>query len=208
MRTKVKICGVTEPADARAAAAAGADAIGMVCAAPAAARRIDERQALLVARALPSFVMPVLLFADADESTVRSFGSRIAAAMLQFHGRESPEFCCSFDRPYIKAVPVKGPDDVPAAERAHCHAAALLLDGGAGGSGETFDWSAVPAPDRRRKDIIIAGGLTPANVAAAIAATEPYGVDVSSGVCRAGDRRRKDAQLIADFVAAASGRSQ
>ena len=203
MRTKVKICGVTDPEDARSAAAAGADAIGMVCQAPAARRRIDEHQALQVARALPSFVMPVLVFADADADTVRSFCLKITAATLQFHGRESAEFCCSFGRPYLKAVFVQGPDDVSAAERAHPEAAALVLDGRRGGSGAGFDWAAVPAPGRRGKDIIIAGGLSPENVAGAIAATDPYGVDVSSGVCRAGDARRKDAQLVSDFVAAA-----
>ena len=204
MRPKVKICGVTSPEDANRAAAAGADAIGMVCAAAGAARQIDVPQAVQISRALPSFVMPVLLFADAGSEAVMSFLARIGAAMLQFHGRESAEFCCSFGRPYLKAVAVGSTDDVLAAERSHPDAAALVLDGRRGGSGTGFDWSAVPKPAQRSKDIIIAGGLNPQNVAAAIAATDPYGVDVSSGVCQAGNPLRKDAQLVCQFVAAAS----
>ena len=199
----MKICGLTSPEDARTAAAAGADAIGMVCAAAGARRRIDAPQACKIIEALPPFVTPVLLFADADAEQIESFCAQVGPATLQFHGRESAEFCRSFKRPYIKAIALQSPDDWAVAERDHPDASALLVDSGSGGSGRAFDWSLLPGRDRRGREVIVAGGLSAANVADAIAATDPYGVDVSSGVCRSGDPRRKDAALIADFVAAA-----
>ncbi len=199
---RVKICGITAAADARAAAAAGADAVGMICRAPS-QRTVDEQQVAEIAAAMPSFVMPVLLFAQAERETIESFCRAAPAAMLQFHGSEDADFCASFGRPYVHATHPMQPGDVAAAAAGHPHAAALLLDGSAGGSGEAFDWSAVPPRSHRTNEVIVAGGLNPANVAAAVAATDPYGVDVSTGVCRAGDPRRKDPALLEQFVAAA-----
>ncbi|AWN17450.1 phosphoribosylanthranilate isomerase [Salinisphaera sp. LB1] len=183
-RVRTKICGVRSVADARAAAAAGADAVGLVFAA-ASKRRITAAQGAEIAAALPPFVSRVALFMDNDPDEIARILATVAIDVIQFHGAESADFCNAFDRPYIKAVPMGEPGVklTDWAER-HPRATAFLLDanrvGEAGGQGRAFDWQAtVAAIDR---PIVIAGGLTPGNVGAAIARFAPYAVDVSSGV--------------------------
>lgn len=203
MRTRVKICGITRVEDALVAAHAGADAIGLVFA-QASPRRVSVEQAVAICRALPPFVSVVGLFVDADAAQVRQVLGRVPLDLLQFHGSEAPQFCRQFNRPYIKAIAMREGVDVHAEDRAFSDAAGLLLDahvaGVAGGSGKSFDWSRVPRDLTR--PIVLAGGLTPANVADAIRQVRPYAVDVSSGVEQA--RGVKDAGKIAAFIEAAT----
>lgn len=185
-RVRTKICGVTTPADARAAAAAGADAIGLVFAAGS-SREISIAQAAAIIAALPPFVARVALFMDNEASRVEQVLAELPIDLLQFHGSESAAFCAGFERPFAKAVPMGEPGVrlTDWAER-YQQAAALLLDanrvGQAGGQGETFDWQA--KLESVAQPIIIAGGLNPDNVSEAIARFSPYAVDVSSGVER------------------------
>ena len=201
MRTRVKICGITRIEDALVAAQAGADAIGLVFA-QASPRCVSVAEAAAICRALPPFVSVVGLFVDADAAQVTQALGRVPLDLLQFHGSETPQFCRQFNRPYIKAIAMREGIDVHAEDRAFADAAGLLLDahvaGLSGGSGKTFDWSRVPRGLAR--PIVLAGGLTPGNVADAIRQVRPYAVDVSSGVEQA--RGVKDAGKIAAFIEA------
>lgn len=184
-RTRVKICGITRVEDGAAAAAFGADAIGLVFAARS-PRRVTLDVARAIAAALPPFVASVALFMDDDAALVREVVDGLAPDLLQFHGLEAGAFCASFGRRYLKAVPMagRGSDAIVEAARAHPRAAGLVLDGHglgeAGGSGRAFDWS--EARGDGLPPLVVAGGLTPDNVAQAIRVAEPWAVDVSSGV--------------------------
>jgi phosphoribosylanthranilate isomerase len=178
--TRVKICGITREEDARAAAAAGADAIGLVFVARS-ARCVDHDRARAICRALPPFVTRVGLFMDAPGEFVDETLERVPLDWLQFHGGESQAFCRRFGRPWMKALAMGGersedPGDYELAD-------ALLLDahapGQAGGSGRTFDWSRLPPLSR---PWVLAGGLNAANVGEACRRLKPDAVDVSSGV--------------------------
>jgi phosphoribosylanthranilate isomerase len=181
MRTRVKFCGITRPADAEVAVRLGVDAVGLVLV-PASARFIELAPAAIIRRRLPPFVQAVALFLDATAETVKRAVGELQPDLLQFHGDESPEFCASFGRPYLRAVPMQGEGDLAGWERRFAGAAALLLDahaaGELGGHGRAFDWGAIQAT----RPFVLAGGLTPANVGAAIRAARPYAVDVSSGI--------------------------
>ncbi|GAB6043691.1 phosphoribosylanthranilate isomerase [Endothiovibrio diazotrophicus] len=199
MRTRTKICGITRVQDGLAAASAGADAIGLVFYAKS-PRAVTVEQARSIVQALPPFVTVVGLFVDPSAEEVQATCEAVALGLLQFHGGESPEFCRSFDRPYIKAVSMKeGVEPTAEAERFH-HAAGLLLDtyhpAMPGGSGESFDWSRVP--DDLGLPLILAGGLAPENVAEAVRVARPFAVDASSGVEAA--KGIKDAAKIEAFM--------
>ncbi len=203
MRCRVKICGITSIADAQMVSAAGVDAVGLVFY-PKSKRNLDIPQAVEICRALPPFVTSVGLFLDADASFVREVLAAVPLDVLQFHGSETPGYCRQFPRPYLKAVGMKG-----LAEYGGFHAYAarypdaqgFLVDshapGAAGGTGETFDWTQVPQD--YAKPVILAGGLTPENVAEAIRTSRAYAVDVSSGVESAPGV--KDAAKVAAFMA-------
>ena len=188
MRTRVKICGITRVEDAIAAAQAGADAIGLVFWAGT-PRCVNFGQARSIVAALPAFVTVVGLFVDPQPEAVRAALAAVPLDLLQFHGDEPPELCGSFDRPYLKAVPVRpGVDLLQYAARFDA-AQGLLFDafqpgGLPGGTGKTFDWTQLPPqlsqPTTRR--LILSGGLTAQNVAAAVRQLRPWAVDVSSGV--------------------------
>jgi len=195
-RTRVKICGITRVEDGVAAARAGADAIGLVFW-PGTPRCVNLEQAGAIAAALPAFVTVVGLFVDPQPDAVRAVLAAVPLDLIQFHGNESPEFCASFARPYIKAVPVKPGDDLLQYANRFSSARALLFDafqpgGMPGGTGATFDWNVLPQPltDASSRRLILSGGLTPGNVAAAIRHLRPWGVDVSSGVEVTGDDGR------------------
>lgn len=198
MHTRVKICGITRVEDGLAAAAAGADAIGLVFA--ASPRRVTADQACAIVAALPPFLKVVGLFVDAPAASVREVLGRVPLDLLQFHGRETPDDCRIFGRPYIKAISMRDDVDVVGVASRYADAAGLLFDGFhpqlAGGSGQVFDWTRIPRDLDR--PVILAGGLTPENVARAIQAARPYAVDVSSGVER--DKGIKDAAKIAAFI--------
>lgn len=178
-----KICGITRIEDALAAVAAGADAIGLVFYAKS-PRAVNVQQARAIIAALPPFVTSVGLFVNASRCELGEILDAVPLDLLQFHGDESAADCESYHRPYIKALRVKAGDDIAAACLAYPRASGILLDtyveGVPGGTGEAFDWSLVP--QGLSKPIILAGGLTPDNVAAAIARVRPYAVDVSGGV--------------------------
>ena len=182
-RTRIKICGLTREADIDAAVEAGADAIGFVLY-PKSPRAVSACRAGELARRLPPFVSPVLLFVNAEARELQAGLDAVPNAMLQFHGDESPDECESYQRPYIKALRVKAGDDIAAACATYAGARGILLDtyveGVPGGTGEAFDWSLIP--EGLSKPIILAGGLNCANVAAAIEQVRPYAVDVSGGV--------------------------
>ena len=199
MRTRIKICGITRPADARAAAEAGADAIGLVFYPPS-PRYLSAERAVEIRDALPPFVQTVALFVDPDAAQVAQVLGRVRPAMLQFHGDESPAFCAQFGVPYVKACRVRAGVDLLEYLRAFSGAAAWLVDSFVeeyGGVGERFDWSLVPA--RRDRPLILSGGLARDNVAEALRRVRPWGVDVSSGVESA--KGIKDAAKIAAFIA-------
>jgi len=202
VRTRVKICGITRPADGHAAANAGADAIGLVFYPPS-PRYLSVERAREIRDALPPFVQTVALFVNADAPQVSQVIGRVHPAMLQFHGEEQPDFCAQFGLPYVKAYRVRSgvTSGASALEylRPFSRAAAWLFDSHVpeyGGVGESFDWSLVPSTD---KPAILSGGLSRANVAEAIRRVRPWGVDVSSGVESA--KGIKDAARIAAFIA-------
>jgi phosphoribosylanthranilate isomerase len=199
MRTRVKICGITRPADARAAADAGADAIGLVFYPPS-PRYLSTERAAEIRDALPPFVQTVALFVNADAAQVAQVIGRVHPAMLQFHGDEAPDLCAQFGLPYVKACRLRPGVDALSYLQPYARAAAWLVDSFVpeyGGVGESFDWSLVPA--RRSRPLILSGGLDRANVARAIRTVRPWGVDVSSGVESA--KGIKDAAKMAAFIA-------
>src|SRR5687767_7174979 len=198
LRTRIKICGITRPADARVAADAGADAIGLVFYPPS-PRYLSTDRAVEIRDALPPFVQALALFVNPDAALVAQVLGRVRPAMLQFHGEESAEFCAQFGTPFVKACRVK--KGVSALEylRPFSRAAAWLFDSHVpeyGGVGEAFDWSLVPASE---KPVILSGGLSAGNVGEAIRRVRPWGVDVSTGVESA--KGIKDAAKVAAFIA-------
>jgi phosphoribosylanthranilate isomerase len=199
MPTRIKICGITRPEDGLAAARAGADAIGLVFEARS-PRFVDAERAMAVARALPPFVKVVGLFVNAAPDEVRAVMGRVPLDLLQFHGDEPAGFCRIFSRPYLKAIAMREGIDVRSAAGRYPDAAGILLDTHhaqlAGGTGERFDWSRIPA--ELGKPLVLAGGLTPDNVGAAVRQVRPYAVDVSSGVEQT--QGIKDARKIGAFV--------
>ena len=199
MRTRVKVCGITRPADARAAAEAGADAIGLVFY-PQSPRYLSNERAVEIRDALPPFVQSVALFVNPDAPQVAQVIGRVRPALLQFHGEETPQFCAQFGLPYVKACRVRQGVDALKYLRPFSTAAAWLFDSHVaeyGGVGESFDWSLVPA--QRERPVVLSGGLSRDNVAEAIRRVRPWGVDVSSGVESA--KGLKDAGKIAAFIA-------
>lgn len=201
-RTRIKFCGLTRPEDIHAAVRHGADAMGFVFHHPPSSREVSPEVARNLIREVPPFVTTVGLLVNPDADTVRDLLARVPLDLLQFHGDEDDAFCASFGRPFIKAVRVKPGVDLDALLGQWPSARGLLLDAWhpeqAGGTGLTFDWEKIPL--RWRGRIILAGGLTPANVADAIRTIRPYGVDVSGGIeARKGE---KDSALMAAFAAA------
>jgi len=176
----VKICGITRLEDALAAADAGASAIGFVFW-PNSPRFIDPYRARAIVRRLPPFVTPVGLFVDQPHEFIAGVSSLVRLGAVQLHGDETPAFASAIGLPVIKALPVEGARDWPVG-------ATLLLDAHdparRGATGRTIDWHAAATVAAERR-VLLAGGLTPENVADAIARVRPFGIDVSSGVERA-----------------------
>ncbi|NWG86320.1 MAG: phosphoribosylanthranilate isomerase [Hydrogenophilaceae bacterium] len=197
--TRVKICGITRIEDALAAAHAGADAVGLVFY-DKSPRKLGLDQGRAIVAALPPFVTTVALFVDPEAAEVKSVIEAVQPDLLQFHGDESPEFCRGFGRPYLKAVRVRPGLDLLQYAARFSEARGLLLDtfveGEAGGTGQRFDWDLIPQD--LPKPMVLAGGLSPANVAQAIRQVRPWAVDVSSGV-EAG-KGIKDATKVVAFM--------
>jgi phosphoribosylanthranilate isomerase len=199
LRTRVKICGITSPHDALAAARLGADAIGLVFFPPS-PRSVEIAQARAIADSVPPFVARVALFVNPDARTVRATLAGCRIDVLQFHGDEDPAFCEQFGVPYLKAVRVRKGLNLLECLSPYRAAAGWLLDAYRpeyyGGTGETFDWGVVPAELSR--PLVLSGGLTAANVADAVRRVRPWAVDVSSGVETS--KGIKDAEKIAAFI--------
>lgn len=198
---RVKICGIQDETAARAAADAGADAIGLVFA--PGRRQVNLARARRIGAVLPPFVTKVGVMVNEPLEHVRALIDGVRLHAVQLHGDEDAAYCRAVGDlgvAVIKAVPVAGPLDVE--QLRSLPVAAVLLDtyrpGLRGGSGETFDWS-LAAPLAQAMRVILSGGLSPENVAAGVAAVRPYAVDVSSGVETDG---HKDEAKIASFVAA------
>lgn len=181
---KIKICGITNGDDALAAAAFGADALGFIFYKKS-PRYVEPEKAADIISQLPPIIMPVGLFVNEREEKIREIQSLTCIQTIQLHGDESPEFCQRFGARVIKAFQVKDKETIK--HMSQYHVGAFLLDsyhdGQRGGTGTTFDWHlAVVAKTLGR--VILAGGLTPENVAEAVKLVQPYAVDVASGVER------------------------
>jgi phosphoribosylanthranilate isomerase len=199
LRTRIKICGITRPGDAVAAAQAGADAIGLVFYPPS-PRFLNVERAREIRDALPPFVQAVALFVNPDAAQVAQAIGRVHPALLQFHGEETPDFCAQFGLPYVKACRVTQGVDLVKYLRPFSTASGWLLDAHVeeyGGVGASFDWSLVPA--RLERPLVLSGGLTRENVRQAVRRVRPWAVDVSSGV--ESSKGIKDAAKIAAFIA-------
>ena len=219
LRTRIKICGLTREEDVDQAVAAGADAIGFVLYAPS-PRAVSLARAAQLARRLPPFVTPVLLFVNETAQRIQEACAAIPGACLQFHGDESPEQCLQASggtRAFLRAARIPLGDaaasfDLVEYAQRYSHAQAILLDAhvdGYGGGGKAFNWSLLPPSVDSH--LVLSGGLTPANVADGIEQLRPrcktLAVDVSSGVEATGPDGRpikgvKDADKIHRFVAA------
>jgi len=200
MRTRIKICGLTREADVDAAVAAGADAIGFVLW-PGSPRHVTAERAGDLARRLPPFVTPVLLFVNACAEELRRGIEQVPLALLQFHGDETPELCRAATRPYLRAARMAPDVDLLDFAARFQGAQALLLDAhvaGYGGAGKVFDWSRIPAGVPC--PLVLSGGLNPANVIDGVLRVRPWAVDVSSGVESA--QGIKDAVLMRRFCQA------
>jgi phosphoribosylanthranilate isomerase len=196
--TRVKICGITRLEDALAAVAAGADALGFVFY-PESPRAVAIEQAAEIICQLPPFVSSVGLFVNAERAVIEATVADCGLDLIQLHGDEAPAECLFPGRRVIKALRIRDAASLARAE--DYKVCGLLLDAWSdqvyGGSGETFDWRLLK-DFAARQPVILAGGLTPENVAAAVAAVRPYAVDVSSGVeCAPGS---KDHVKMAEFI--------
>lgn len=182
-RTRVKICGITTPEDARHAVCAGADALGLVFYQDS-PRHVTVDSARRILEVVPPFVARVALFVDAPGALVREVVENLPIEWLQFHGDESESQCQAYGKPWIKALRLRPGQDSQALAQGFPAAAGLLFDNHdpqrRGGTGQCFDWRLVAATISQ--PLILAGGLTPDNVRAAISQVRPWAVDVSSGV--------------------------
>ncbi len=198
----VKICGITNEADAQAAVAAGADALGFVFYEPS-PRHIAPAAAAAIIHKLPPFIVKVGVFVNAPADDVVSTISQCGLNVLQFHGDEPPDYCLQFGIMTMKAFRIR--DAASLEELASFPTDAWLLDtyvqGQVGGTGEVFNWDLAKAAQGRGRPIFLAGGLTPANVFTAVQQVRPYGVDVSSGVEAVPGR--KDHAKVRAFIQAA-----
>ena len=186
MSVRVKVCGVTRLEDAKAAWEAGADALGLNFYAKS-PRCVDVATAAALAATRPPLGAVVGVFVNASPEDIRAKVGACGLTAVQLHGDEPPEACSGYGVPVIKALRVRGPEDVARAREyvGVGDVAGLLLDGAApgyGGGGVGFDWSLVAQLTGCGVPVLVAGGLKPSNVAEAVRATRPYGVDVASGV--------------------------
>ena len=219
-RTRIKICGLTREQDVDAAVAAGADAIGFVLYAKS-PRAVSAQRAAELARRLPPFITPVLLFVNAPATEIIAACAMIAGATIQFHGDESPQECAAATlnsrRAWLRAARIPLGDgardfDLVKYAQDYSNAQAILLDAhvdGFGGGGKTFNWSLLPPSVNAH--LVLSGGLTPANVGDGVAQVRPrcrsLAVDVSSGVEAVNAQGQplkgiKDPEKIFQFVAA------
>ncbi len=199
LRTRVKICGITRVEDANAVAENGADALGVVFYADS-PRHVSAEQARAITDAVAPLVTVVGLFVNPAPDAVRAVLDSVPLGLLQFHGSETNDECKQFGVPFIKSIAVAADVDVLSCMQGYPDACGFILDARQpqthGGGGVAFDWEQVPG--HAPAAVILAGGLTPENVAQAIHTTHPYAVDVSSGV--ESSKGIKSAEKIAAFM--------
>jgi len=190
-RTRVKFCGLTREQDVTAAVAAGADAVGFVLY-PKSKRAVSLEQAVTLRQQVPAFVTVTALLVNASDALIQEVLTRVKPDLLQFHGDETAAQCERYGHPYMRAIRVGGPNTRTAAQvlavaSAYEGARAWLFDtyaSGYGGSGRSFDYELLTAVQQYEqcRPLVLAGGLQAATVGAAIAAAQPYAVDVSSAI--------------------------
>lgn len=180
--TRIKICGITSVDDAMLALDAGADAIGLIFW-PGSKRAVDVQRAQAITRVVPPLVATVGVFVDETPDRVRTVADAVGLSAVQLHGQEAPPDWARFPRPVLKAMPIERYAGSPW----QTARAAILVDAHdpvtIGGTGRTVDWDAARAIAATRR-LVLAGGLTPDNVADAVRTVRPWGVDVASGVER------------------------
>jgi phosphoribosylanthranilate isomerase len=182
-QVKIKFCGITRLEDAERAVVLGADALGFVFF-EGSPRYVDPAAAAEIIRQLPPFVCKVGLFVNLQADRVREIVDATCIDLVQYHGDETPEICAAGPQAWMKAIRVKTDMDIAAESERYRGARAIFLDAydetAYGGTGRQIDWHSIPRGLAR--PVILAGGLTADNVAAAIAAVQPYAVDVSGGI--------------------------
>lgn len=200
MSTRIKLCGMTRPQDVRLAVELGVDYIGLVLA--RSARQLSIAQARALRELIPDSIGAVALVMDPSPAELAAIAEQVRPDLIQFHGQEDDAACAAAGLPFLKALPMGAGLQAETAMPAFPSAWGFVLDshapGGAGGSGKTFDWSRYP--HKAARPCLLAGGLTAATVAAAIAAAQPWGVDVSGGIESAPGH--KDPEAMRRFVAA------
>ena len=183
MSIRVKICGITNVADAQVAVEAGADALGFMFY-DRSPRFITTATAAEISRSIPRFTLRVGVFVNPAEEFVRRAIRDCGLGLLQFHGDEPPEFCAQFGLMSMKAFRIRDAESLKDVSKYHTDA--WLLDAyspdAPGGTGEKFNWNLATEVQKLGKPVFLAGGLTPENVVEAIRQVQPFGVDVSSGV--------------------------
>ncbi|WP_417566745.1 phosphoribosylanthranilate isomerase [Marinobacter sp.] len=199
MSARVKICGLTRPEDVDAAVECGADALGFVFYGPS-PRAVNADQAAALVRRVPAFVSVVGLFVNPSRQEVEAVLDKVPLDLLQFHGDETAAFCLGFGRRWIKAIRVREPGQIECAFEEFRDSAGLLVDAWDpekyGGTGKAFNWGLIP--EDRPLPLILAGGLSSANVFAAVNQVKPWAVDVSGGVEQS--KGIKDTQKISHFI--------
>jgi phosphoribosylanthranilate isomerase len=198
---KIKVCGLTDPLEAKTVAEAGADAIGLVFA--ESPRKIDPNRARQIVQNLPPMVQTVGIFVNESSENIRRIIDYCGLDLVQLHGEETPKACKDLSPRAIKAWRIRTEADIQALLPYQEAVKAFLLDtwspSARGGTGETFDWSiAIEAKMLISRPIILAGGLKPENIARAVRQVRPWAVDVSSGVEDAPGK--KNMGLVADFI--------
>jgi phosphoribosylanthranilate isomerase len=199
---RIKICGITNLEDALLAAELGADALGFIFY-PKSPRKVAPEAARAIIAQLPPFVASVGVFVDEDAASVQELATRVGLDWVQLHGQESPDYCRNLGRRVIKGFRIKDEKSLMELEPYRDVVQAFLLDtyrkGQVGGTGEIFDWR-LARETKKYGPIILAGGLTPENVAQAITIVEPQAVDAASGT-EASPGKKDPAKLKAFFQA-------
>ena len=202
---KIKICGITNVEDAKVAVAAGADALGFVLYRNS-PRFVEPAMVKRIVAGLPPFVLPVGVFVNEEPGLVRSLLDGCGLALAQLHGDETASYCQDLGRPVLKALRLKdrGTFLALAEFQGRANVRGVLIDAFSnqayGGTGQTVDWT-LAQEAARSTSVVLAGGLTPVNVAEAISHVRPYGVDVSSGVELSPGK--KDHDKVKAFIEAA-----
>ena len=197
MRTRVKICGITNLADAKTVVEAGADALGFIFV-PETPRYIEPTDAAAIISALPPFITTVGVFRNAQHKVIREIAAQCSITSAQLHGTESPEYCSQISLPVIKVFELQKESDLKTLDG--YNVSACLVDKPKSISTGTVNWELAFKARLRTKKLILAGGLNPENVPEAIRHVKPYAVDVASGV--ESEKRKKDSRKIKAFIKA------